>query len=52
MKRILITVVLLSSLVSTFLFAVDIKKDSGDLKNSQNLRIESYSKAFKDGKFE
>ncbi len=52
MKRILMTVLLLSSLVSTFLFAVDIKKDSGDFRNSQNLKIQSYSKAFKDGKFD
>jgi uncharacterized membrane protein len=51
MKRILITVLLLSSLVSTFLFAVDLKKDSNYTNNS-NLKIQSYSKAFKDGKFD
>ena len=52
MKRILITVLLLSSLVSTFLFAVDLKKDSGNYTNNSNLKIQSYSKAFKDGKFD
>lgn len=36
MKRILITVVLLSSLVSTFLFAVDMKKENGDKFRKDN----------------
>ena len=34
MNRIFITVLLLSSLVSTFLFAVDMKKENSDLKNN------------------
>lgn len=36
MKRILVTVILLSSLVSTFLFAVDMKKENGDKSRKGN----------------
>ncbi|RXJ81655.1 hypothetical protein [Arcobacter sp. F2176] len=52
MKKVLITVLLLSSLVSTFLFAVDLKKSNSEFKNNPKVKINSYTKVFKDGEFD